>query len=33
MVSKAKEDLPDPDNPVITVKLLRGIWTLMFFRL
>src|SRR5580692_137835 len=33
MVSKAKEDLPDPLRPVITVKLLRGISTSMFLRL
>src|SRR5882757_9234231 len=33
MVSKAREDLPEPERPVITVKLLRGISTLMFLRL
>src|ERR1700733_13403400 len=33
MVSKAREDLPDPLRPVITVKLLRGISTSMFLRL
>src|SRR5271166_2900680 len=33
MVSNASEDLPDPLNPVITVRVLRGISTLMFFRL
>src|SRR3954470_10665776 len=33
MVSKASEDLPDPLSPVITVSVLRGISTLMFFRL
>src|SRR5271166_3070981 len=33
MVSNASEDLPDPLRPVITVKVLRGISTLMFFRL
>src|SRR5579872_1979177 len=33
MVSKASEDLPEPLSPVITVRVLRGISTLMFFRL
>src|SRR5512140_3565716 len=33
MVSKASDDLPEPDNPVITTSLLRGISTSMFFRL
>src|SRR6266436_6875132 len=33
MVSKAREDLPDPERPVITVRELRGISTLMFLRL
>src|SRR5262249_11058924 len=33
MVSNASEDLPDPLSPVITVKVLRGISTEMFFRL
>src|SRR6266481_8699139 len=33
MVSKASDDLPEPDNPVITVSELRGISRLMFFRL
>src|SRR5580700_9763207 len=33
MVSKASEDFPDPLSPVITVKVLRGISTSMFFRL
>src|SRR4029077_7163755 len=33
MVSKAREDFPDPDSPVITVRVLRGISMLMFFRL
>src|SRR5271157_2870512 len=33
MVSKASDDLPEPLRPVITVKVLRGISTLMFFRL
>jgi hypothetical protein len=32
-VSKASDDLPEPDNPVITTSLLRGTSTLMFFRL
>ena len=33
MVSKASELLPEPLNPVMTVKVFRGISTLMFFRL
>src|ERR1044071_6067236 len=33
MVSNASEDLPDPLNPVITVRVLRGISTSIFFRL
>src|SRR5262249_12069009 len=33
MVSKASDDLPEPLRPVITVKVLRGISTEMFFRL
>src|SRR6185437_2296996 len=33
MVSKASEDLPDPLRPVITVSVLRGISTEMFFKL
>src|SRR5258708_16279441 len=33
MVSKASEDFPDPLSPVITVRVLRGISTSMFFRL
>src|SRR5271168_3330459 len=33
MVSKASEDLPEPESPVMTVRLLRGISTLIFFRL
>src|SRR5215217_6252547 len=33
MVSKAREDLPEPESPVITVKRSRGMSTLMFFRL
>src|SRR5437870_5833545 len=33
MVSKASEDLPDPDSPVITTRLSRGMSTSMFFRL
>src|SRR5260370_26219408 len=33
MVSKAREDLPDPERPVMTVRVLRGIWTLIFLRL
>src|SRR5271165_1446805 len=33
MVSNASEDLPEPLRPVITVRVLRGISTLMFLRL
>src|SRR5580704_18099576 len=33
MVSKAREDFPEPLSPVITVRLLRGISTSMFLRL
>src|SRR6476620_1754393 len=33
MVSKASEDLPEPDRPVNTASLSRGISTSMFFRL
>src|SRR5271166_1419674 len=33
MVSKAKEDLPDPDRPVMTVRASRGISTSTFLRL
>src|SRR4051794_12756213 len=33
MVSKARLDLPEPDRPVITVRLSRGISTSMSFRL
>src|SRR5208337_2235535 len=33
MVSKASDDLPEPLRPVMTVSVLRGISTLMFFRL
>src|ERR1700704_2151722 len=33
MVSKAKLDLPEPDSPVTTISLSRGISTDMFFRL
>ncbi|CFN72339.1 Uncharacterised protein [Bordetella pertussis] len=32
-MSKARVDLPDPDTPVMTVNLSRGISTLTFFRL
>ena len=32
-VSKASDDFPDPDKPVTTTSLLRGISTLMFLRL
>src|SRR6516225_8824854 len=33
IVSKASEDLPDPDSPVITTRLSRGRSTSMFLRL
>src|SRR6185312_15087536 len=33
MVSKAREDLPEPDRPVNTTSLSRGTSTSMFFRL
>src|SRR5580692_3260377 len=33
MVSNASDDLPDPDRPVITTSLSRGISTSMFLRL
>src|SRR5512140_3909374 len=33
MVSNAREDFPDPLSPVITVSVLRGTSTSMFFRL
>src|SRR5215475_12383216 len=33
MVSKASEDLPEPERPVNTTSLSRGISTSMFFRL
>src|SRR5688572_18727288 len=33
MVSKASEDLPDPDSPVITTSWSRGRSTSMFLRL
>src|SRR5215470_3121075 len=33
MVSNASEDLPEPESPVMTVRVFRGISTLMFFRL
>src|SRR5512144_1647416 len=33
MVSKASEDFPDPDRPVITTSWWRGISTVMFLRL
>src|SRR3990172_8421955 len=33
MVSKASDDLPDPETPVITVSVFRGISRLMFLRL
>src|SRR3954451_20622806 len=33
MVSKASEDLPDPDRPVMTTSASRGIDTVTFLRL
>src|SRR4051812_31670117 len=33
MVSKASDDLPEPDRPVTTTSLSRGISTSMFLRL
>src|SRR5260370_920263 len=33
MVSNAREDLPEPERPVMTVRLFRGISTLMFSKL
>src|SRR5262245_13323773 len=33
MVSNAREDLPEPESPVITVSVLRGIATVMSLRL
>src|SRR6185369_2953946 len=33
MVSKARLDLPDPESPVRTISLSRGISSEMFFRL
>src|SRR5882762_3260043 len=33
MVSKAREDLPEPESPVMTVREFRGISTLIFLRL
>src|SRR2546428_3972526 len=33
IVSKASEDLPDPESPVMTVRAFRGISTVMFLRL
>src|SRR4030065_212381 len=33
MVSKASEDLPEPETPVMTTSLSRGITTSMFLRL
>jgi hypothetical protein len=32
-VSNAREDLPEPDNPVITVSLSLGIFRDIFFKL
>src|SRR5712692_7990372 len=33
MVSKASDDFPDPDRPVMTTRRFRGISTSMFLRL
>src|SRR5580704_13037051 len=33
MVSNASDDLPDPDRPVMTTSLCRGMSTSMFLRL
>src|SRR3989338_5996374 len=33
IVSKAKDDFPEPESPVKTTILFRGISTVMFFRL
>jgi hypothetical protein len=33
MVSNANDDLPEPDRPVMTTSLSRGISTVMFLRL
>ena len=33
MVSKASDDFPDPESPVIMVRLFRGTLTLMFFKI
>src|SRR3989344_9146974 len=33
IVSKASDDFPEPESPVITVSLFRGIDTLIFLRL
>ncbi len=33
MVSKASDDLPEPDRPVMTTSRSRGMSTSMFFRL
>src|SRR5438128_2087899 len=33
MVSKASDDLPEPETPVMTTNLLRGMTTSMFLRL
>src|SRR5262245_39794668 len=33
MVSNAKDDFPEPESPVMTIILLRGISTVMSFRL
>src|SRR4051812_1099015 len=33
MVSKAREDLPEPERPGMTVSVPRGRWRSIFFRL
>jgi hypothetical protein len=33
MVSKAREDLPEPESPVTTINLFLGILMLIFFKL
>ncbi len=33
MVSKAREDLPEPESPVTTISFSRGILMDMFFKL
>jgi hypothetical protein len=33
MVAKAREDFPEPDSHVITVRVFLGIFTFIFFKL